>query len=89
MRIQWLGGVLCIGLSASAVALDNYTPAYTNQLKQRLSVQLNSKWQLGLDSFKATPLNKQLIDWPGATQPKEGQSSAQRGYGLGIKMKLD
>lgn len=73
--------------------IENTTPIsmkeYRTQLKQHFAVQLNPKWQVGLDSFKACPIDKQAIDWPKSTAPKESRSPSQRGYGLGIRMKLD
>ena len=72
---------------------ENTTPLstkeYRNQLKQQFAYQLNPKWQVGLDSFKACPIDKQAIDWPKSTEPKENRSATQRGFGVGVRMKLD
>lgn len=62
---------------------------FRSSIKKRLALQLNPKWQIGVDSFKACPLDEQLIDWPEATKPKESRTPSQRGYGLGIRMRLD
>lgn len=76
-----------------APRIENATPIsikeYRTQLKQHFALQLNPKWQVGIDSFKACPIDKQAIDWPKSTAPKESRSPSQRGYGLGIRMKLD
>lgn len=73
--------------------VENATPLsikeYRTQLRQHFALQLNPKWQVGIDSFKACPIDKQAINWPSSTEPKEGRSPSQRGYGLGIRMKLD
>jgi hypothetical protein len=76
-----------------APQIENTTPLsiteFRTQLKQHFAWQLNPKWQLGIDSFKSCPIDKQAINWPTSTEPKESRSASQKGYGVGIRMKLD
>lgn len=71
-----------------------YTPPLSLQetrarLKERLALKLNSDLQIGFDSFKASPIDRSIIDWPMATQPKCGRTRSHKGYGVGVRMKLD
>lgn len=58
-------------------------------LKQRLAVQINPKCQVGLDSFKVSSIDRPIVEWPTATQPRLSRVPSQKGYGVGIRMKLD
>lgn len=59
------------------------------RLKERLAVEINPSWRIGFDSFKASPADSSIIDWPTATQPKSCKARSHKGYGVGVRMKLD
>lgn len=59
------------------------------KLKERLALKINPNWQVGFDSFKASPVDRSIIDWPTATQPKNCKARSHKGYGVGVRMKLD
>lgn len=59
------------------------------KLKERLALKINPSWQVGFDSFKASPVDRSIIDWPSATQPKSCKARSHKGYGVGVRMKLD
>lgn len=59
------------------------------KLREMLALHLNPSTQIGFDSFKATPIDSMLLDWPGPTKPKACKSRSQKGYGVGVRMKID
>lgn len=59
------------------------------RLKERLALKINPHWRIGFDSFKASPVDRSIIDWPKATQPKNCKARSHKGYGVGVRMNLD
>lgn len=83
-----------IDFNVVPVEQKKYTPPRSLQetrarLKERLALKLTPSWQVGFDSFKASPIDRSIIDWPTATQPKCGRARSHKGYGVGVRMKLD
>jgi hypothetical protein len=75
------------------VSQKKYSPPLSLQetrsrLKERLALNINPSWRVGFDSFKVSPVDRSIIDWPTATQPKNSKTRSHKGYGVGVKMKL-
>lgn len=63
--------------------LKKYPANYKVFLRQLLSVDLNSRFQVGLDRFKVGPLESNIIE------TKIASGSLARGYGVELRMKMD
>lgn len=65
---------------------------YKAQLRKALAVQFNDHIEIGLDRFKAGPLNTQknaMLEYESHLQLSNKKDAIARGYGVELRIKLD